>query len=83
MSANLCIRRGVGDFLADQHLALARVVGDARRGHSLAEVVALPEEDRPRVQADVAGGNSAAESPSSISRAVGRLDPDPISSVFA
>jgi len=46
--------RGVGDRLADQHLAGPRVVSDAcREVHGLAEVVALLEEDWPRVQADV------------------------------
>ena len=46
--------RSVRHRLADEHLALPRVLGDARGDvHGLAEVVALLEEDRPRVQADV------------------------------
>ena len=46
--------RRVGYCPADQHLARPRIVGDARAEvHGLAEVVALLEEDRPRVQADV------------------------------
>ena len=48
------VMRGVDDRLRDQHLALARIVRDARgEVHGLAEVVALLVEDGPRVQADV------------------------------
>ena len=46
--------RGVGYGLANQYLALPRIVGYARSEvHGLAEVIALLEEDWPRVQADV------------------------------